>query len=328
MSTRRRFTAQLGLLGASGLLGSLPHGAWAQQPELARLLVGFPPGGSTDNVARRLADRLRGLYAGQVLVDNKPGAGTQIAVAALKEAPADGLTMLLSPPSPFSIYPFTYRKLPYALDDQVPVAMVCSFPFAFAVGPAVPESVRSIPDFIAWAKANPGKASFGSPAAGSTPHLVGSLLGLMAGVELTHVAYRGDGPGLQDLMGGQLAAYSSVLGSFLPQLKSGRIRLLAVSGTERSSFAPSLPTYREQGYDLDMTEWFGLFLPSKTPAPVVQRLAEAARAVVAQDDFGRGLADFGMTPRYRGPRELAAQLRTETEMWRGHIKKIGFTSES
>ena len=147
-------------------------------------------------------------------------------------------------------------------------------------------------------------------------------------VELTHVAYRGDAPGLQDLMGGQLAAYSSVLGSFLPQLKSGRIRLLAVSGNERSSFMPALPTYREQGYELDMTEWFGLFLPGKTPAPVVQRLADAARAVVGQADFARGLADFGMTPRYLGPRELAPQLRAETEMWRGHIKKIGFTSES
>ena len=328
MSNRRQFTARLGVLGAAGLLGGLPPAAWAQLPELARLLVGFPPGGSTDNVARRLADRLRGAYAGQVLVDNKPGAATQIAVAALKEAPADGLTMLLSPPAPFSIYPFTYRKLPYGTEDQVPVAMVCSFPFAFAVGPAVPDSVRSIPDFVAWAKANPGKASFGSPAAGSTPHLVGSLLGLMAGVELTHVAYRGDAPGLQDLMGGQLAAYSSVLGSFLPQLKSGRIRLLAVSGAERSSFMPGLPTYREQGYELDMTEWFGLFLPGKAPAPLVQRLADAARVVVGQADFARGLAEFGMTARYLGPRELAAQLRTETEMWRGHVKKIGFTSES
>src|SRR5690606_35425502 len=148
-------------------------------------------------------------------------------------------------------------------------------PFAFAVGPAVPASVRTVPDFIAWARVNPGKANFGSPASGSTPHLVGSLLGQMAGVELTHVAYRGDGPGLQDLMGGQLSAYSTVLGSYMPYMKSDRLRLLAVSGTVRSSFALDLPTYREQGYSLEMTEWFGAFVPARTPAAVVQRAAAA-----------------------------------------------------
>lgn len=323
MSTRRQFNTLLGALGASGAFA-----AWAQRTGQARLIVGFPPGGSTDNVARRLADKLRGPYAANVIVDNRPGAGTQIAVSALKESAADGTSMLLSPPSPFSVFPFTYRKLPYAVEDVVPVAMACSFPFAFAVGSMVPESVRNIPDFLAWAKANPGKANFGSPASGSTPHLVGSLLGKLAGVELTHIPYRGDGPGLQELMGGQLAAYSTVLGSYLPHIKTGRLRLLAVSGTERSAFVPDLPTYREQGYDLDMAEWFGLFLPAKTPAATVQRLADATRGIVAQPDYVRALAEFGMTARYLGPRELAAQLHAETQMWRVAIKKIGFTAES
>lgn len=327
MTTRRQFALQLGSLTALGASG-LPA-AWAQQPDLARLMVGFPPGGSTDNVARRLAEKLRGRYAANVIVDNKPGAGTQIAVTALKDAAPDGLTLLLSPPAPFTIYPYTYRKLPYANDDVQPVAMVCTFPFALAVGPMVPETVRNLADFLAWAQRNPDKANFGSPAPGSTPHLVGSLLGKMARVPLTHVAYRGDAPGLQDLMGGQIAAYSTVLGSYLPHIKSGRLRLLAVTGTERSAFAPDLPTYRDQGFaGLQMTEWFGVFAPAKTPSAVVQRAAEAVRAAVAQPDFVQGLAEFGMTARSSTTQELADRIKAENEQWRGHVKEIGFTADS
>ncbi|KQP49790.1 Bug family tripartite tricarboxylate transporter substrate binding protein [Pseudorhodoferax sp. Leaf274] len=328
MRTRRQFTIQLGSLAALGAT-AWGRGAQAQPADLARLLVGFPPGGSTDNVARRLADKLRGVYAPNVIVENKPGAGTQIAVNALKDAAPDGATLLLSPPAPFTVYPYTYRKLPYANEDVAPVGMVCTFPFALAVGPAVPDSVHNLPDFVAWAKANPGKAAFGSPAAGSTPHLVGSLLGKVAGFEFTHVPYKGDAPGLQDLMGGQIAAYSTVLGSYLPHLQSGRLRLLAVSGTERSSFAPQLPTYREQGYPaLDMTEWFGVFVPARTPAAIVQRAGDAVRAAVAQPDFARGLADFGMTARTSTAQELAERLRTENAQWRMHVKSIGFTADS
>ena len=327
MTTRRQFAVQLTGLAALG--AGFQGAAHAQQPpDLARLLVGFPPGGSTDNVARRLAEKMRGLYAGNVIVDNRPGAGMQIAVSTPKDAAPDGTSLLLSPPSPFSVYPFTYRKLPYAVEDVTPVSMVCAFPFALAVGPAVPDSVRNLPDFIAWSKANPGKANFGSPASGSTPHLVGSVLGKMAGIELIHVAYRGDAPGLQDLMGGQIAAYSTVLGSYLPHLKSGRLRLLAVSGTERSAFVPDLPTYREQGYALDMTEWFGVFVPTRTPVATVQRAAESVRIAVAQPDFVRGLAEFGMTARSSTPQEIATRLRAETDQWRIHVKNIGFTADT
>lgn len=327
MTTRRLFNSQLGALAALGATG-LHRAALAQQPDTARILVGFPPGGSTDNVARRLADRLRGSYAPTVIVDNRPGAAAQIAVTALKASAPDGATLLLTPPAPFSIYPFTYKKLPYTIDDVLPVSLVCAFSFAFAVGPAVPASVKTLKDFLAWAKANPGQASFGSPASGSTPHLVGSLLSRQAGVELTHVAYRGDAPGLQDLMGGQVAAYSTVLGSYLPLLKSDRLRLLAVSGPTRNPFVPELPTYREQGYAIDLTEWFGVFLPAKTATAIVQRAASLVRAAVDQPDFAKSLAEFGMTAKSSTPQELAERLRAETADWRGHIRQIGFSAES
>lgn len=327
MTTRRQFTARLGTLAALGAVG-MHRVAHGQQPDLARMLVGFPPGGSTDNVARRLSEKLRGTYAPNVIVENRPGAGAQIAVTVAKEAAPDGATLLLSPPAPFTVYPHTYRKLPYTPEDVQPVSMVCTFPFAFAVGPAVPESIRNVTDFVTWVKANPGKGSFGSPASGSTPHLMGSLLGQLAGIELTHVGYRGDGPGLQDLMGGQLPAYSTVLGSYLPQMKSGRLRLLAVSGPTRSSFAPDIATFREQGYALDMTEWFGVFVPARTPAAMVQRAGDAVRAAVGQPDFVRGLAEFGMTAQGSTAQELSQRVHAENAQWQGYVKRIGFTAES
>lgn len=329
MHSRRTFTQQLGVLAMSGATGfHLSSQAQTQTMDLARLLVGFPPGGSTDNVARRVADKMRGYYAKNMIVENKPGAGMQIAVSALKSAMPDGTTLLLSPPSPFSISPFTYRSLPYTVEDVVPVAMVCTFPFAFAVGSAVPGSVKTLPDFIAWAKENPHKANFGSPAAGSTPHLIGSLVGQLSRIELTHVAYRGDAPGLQDLMGGQVSGYSTTLGSFLPQLQTGRIRLLAVSGNVRSVFAPDVPTYKEQGFDIDMTEWFGVYLPAKTPQALIQRAAEAVQKAVAHPEFAQGLAEFGMTARSSTPQEAAARLAADTASGKALVKRIGFTTDS
>lgn len=323
MITRRTFNRSIGALAATV---SLPHAARAQVPDLLRLLVGFPAGGATDTVARRLAEKLKGKLAVNVIVENRPGAGGQLAVSGLKSSPANGLTLLLSPPAPFLIYPFTYKTLPYAPTDVVPVAKVCNFPFALGVGPAVPATVRSLRAFLDWVKADPSRANFGSPAAGAPPHLVGALLALQASVPLTHVPYRGDAPGLQDLIGGQLPAYSSTLGSFLPNLRAGRLRLLAVSGAERSPFAPEAPTYREQGFPIDISEWFGLFALAGTPPVTVQRAADAVREATAQTDFAQGLADFGMAAQTSTPAELTIQLQQEREFWRTEVKRIGFTA--
>jgi tripartite-type tricarboxylate transporter receptor subunit TctC len=326
MITRRSFNTALATLSAAA--AGLPGTARAQMPETLRLLVGFPAGGATDTVARRLADKLRGKLAANVMVENRPGAGAQLAVSALKTFPADGQTLLLSPPAPFLIYPHTYKTLPYAPADVTPVSLVCNFAFAFGVGPAVPASVRNLKEFLDWVKADPARGNFGSPAAGASPHLVGALLALQAGVPLTHVPYRGDAPGLQDLMGGKVPAFSSTLGSFLPHLKGGRLRLLAVSGTARNPFAPEVPTYREQGFPIDITEWFGLFALAATPAATVQRAADAVREATAQPDFVQGLADFGMAARASTPQALATQMRQEAEFWRAEVRRIGFTAES
>lgn len=328
MIHRRHFTIRCTTLALMSAAGVLPRLAAAQPADTVRILVGFPPGGGSDTIARRLAERLQGTLAPTVIVENKPGAGGQLSVSTLKNSAPDGTTLLLTVPGPITLSQFTYKSLPYRPDDTVPVSMVSTFAFAFAVGPAVPESVRTLKDFVAWARANPKQALFGSPAAGATPHLIGMMLAKASDVELTHVPYRGDSPGIQDLLGGQVAAFSSTLGSFMPHLKGNRLRLLAVSGPARNPVAPDVPTYREQGFPIDNIEWTGIFVPKGTPAAVVQRVASAVQAVVAQPEFGKFLADFGMTPQSSTPQAFAERVRSETEQWRVDIKRIGFTAES
>lgn len=328
MTTRRDFTRTLAGTAALTSLG-LPLLARAQStPDLARILVGFPAGGTTDALSRRVADKLRGQYAGNVVVENKPGAGGQIAVSTLKEASADGSTLLLTPSSILSIYPFTYPKLPYKLEDVAPVSVACFFSHGFGVGPAVPASVKTIKDFLAWAKANPEKGNYGSPAAGSMPHLVAALLAKIANADLKHIPYRGSAPGIQDLLGGQISAMSSPVGDYLPYLKTGKLRLLAVSGTKRNPFAPDVPTYREQGYPITMREWYGFFLPSKASTQTVRRAAAYLQPALAQPDVVSSLAQLGMEVQSSTPEKLGEWLRADAEEWRRLIKTIGFTAES
>ncbi len=181
-------------------------------------------------------------------MDNKPGAGGRLAVDELKRSPADGSVLLLTPASMITLYPHLYSKLTYRVEDVTPVCTACKLVFGFGVGPAVPETVKDLKGFLAWAKANQGMANYGSPGAGTPPHLLGALLGKESGVDLRHVPYRGSAPGIQDLLGGQVASMTSPIGDYLPHLKSGKLRLLATSGPTRSRFAPDVPTYAEQGF--------------------------------------------------------------------------------
>jgi tripartite-type tricarboxylate transporter receptor subunit TctC len=328
MTTRRHFAQSLTGAAALAALG-LPFAARAQGSlDLAKILVGFPPGGTTDALSRRVADKLRGGYANNVVVENKPGAGGQIAISLLKDSPADGSVMLLTPSSMLSIYPFTYPKLPYKLDDVAPVSVGCFFSHGFGVGPAVPERIKTVKEFLAWAKADPAKANYGSPAAGSMPHLLAALLAKNAGVDLKHIPYRGSAPGIQDLLGGQISAMSSPVGDYLPHLKSGKLRLLAVSGAKRNPFVPDVPTYREQGYPLTMREWYGFFMPAKASAQTQRRIAAYLQPALAQPDVVSSMALVGMEIQSSTPEALADLLRADADEWRMLIKQIGFTAES
>jgi tripartite-type tricarboxylate transporter receptor subunit TctC len=326
MANRREFVKQSAALASF----AVPFAARAQAtPDVARILCGFPPGGTSDAMSRRIADKLRGHYAGNVIVENKPGAGGQIAITNLKDAAPDGSTMLLTPSSMLSIYPYTYPKLPYKpLEDLQPVSLGCYFNHGFGVGPAVPESVKNFKDFLAWAKANPEKANYGSPAAGSMPHMIAALASLLSGVPMKHIPYRGSAPGIQDLLGGQIAAMSSPIGDYLPHLKGGRLRVLAISGINRSPFVPDVATYRQQGLPITVREWYGLFLPGKASPTTARRAAAYLQTALGQPDLVTSMAQVGMEVQSSSPQALADLLRADADEWRRLIKQIGFTAET
>ena len=325
MQTRRRF---LGAAALGLVTGSVPFRTRAQGIETAKIIVGFPPGGTTDVMARKVAEKLRGPYARSVIVDNRPGAGGQLGVVALKDSPADGSVMLLTPSSMLSIYPNTYKKLQYSIDDVAPVSLAMYTQHVVSVGPAVPESVKTLKDFFAWAKANPDKAAYGSPGAGSMPHLVGVLVGKASGTELRHVPYRGSAPGIQDLLGGQIASFFGPTGDVLTHSKAGKVRVLGTSGGERNAFLPGVPTLKEQGVGVAVREWYAFFMPAKAGGEAAQRASTALRSVLADAEvleFGR---QFGLEAQHSTPQQLAGLLKADVAEWGGLVKQTGFTADS
>ena len=243
---------------------------------------------------------------------------------------ADGSILLQTPASMLMIYPHIYKSLPYnAFTDVTPVTLACTFDFGFCVGPAVPDSVKDIKSFLEWAKANPDKANYGSPGAGSVPHFIGVMMGREVGIELKHVAYRGSAPAVQDLVAGQLQAVSAPVGEFTQQANAGKIRYLGVSGATRSRFAPNVPTYAEQGYkDLVFSEWFGFFAPGGTSPDVVNRANAVLRTALAQKDVVDGIAVMGLEAKSSTPQELGTLLKSSYDQWGPIVKKIGFTADS
>lgn len=329
MSFSRRNVLQTA--GASALLAAIGRQAFAQsQLDTVRLITGFAAGGTSDTTCRRVATKLAPEYARTAVVENKTGAGGQIAVQYVKAAAPDGMTVLQTPTSILTIYPHIYKKLPYdPAVDLTPVTLACVFDFGFAVGPAVPLSVKTVPEFLAWAKADPLRANFGSPAAGSTPHFIGALLGKSAGLEMKHAAYRGTQPAMLDLLGSNLSAVSGPIGDIIQHLPTGKVRILGTSGAKRSRFAPDVPTFAEQGLpELTHSEWFAFFLPARATSEVVTRLNGAMKFALSQKDVIDGLATFGLEAMTSTPGELADLIRKDTAKWAPIVKRIGFTAEA
>ncbi len=321
---RRSFNRTL--FCASAALPFLP--VQAQDLSQARIVVGFPAGGPIDVLARRVADKLRSGYAPAVIVENKPGAAGQIAITSTRDSAGDGSTLLLTPSSMLSIYPSTYPKLSYTVSDLQPVSLACQMSHGFAVGPTVPATVKTFADFLRWAKANVASATFATPGAGSMPHLIGALLSKFTGTELTHVPYRGSLPAVQDMLGGQVAAFCGPTGDLIQYVKAGRVRMLLTSGPKRSAFWPEVPTIREAGFPLAVNEWYGFFLPGKASSEAARKAAAYLLGALAQPDVVNYGKQAALEVQSSTPDALTKMLQADAEQWHGLIKQIGFTAES
>ncbi len=314
------------LLAAPWLLGSA-HAKTAVST--AKLTIGFAAGGMTDTMARRMADKLTGAYADIVIVDNRAGAGGQIAVQLMKQAPKDGSMLLISPGGTLTIFPHVYRKVNYnVLTDLEPVSLTTVVDSGWAVGPLVPASVTNIPQYLDWCRKNPDGAAFASPGAGTTSHFCGEILSRASGAQLRHTPYRGAQPAIQDMIGGQLPAVCTAVGDFLPYQATGKCRILGTSGPKRTRFTPDVPTFLEQGFkDSVVVEWFGMFAPAGTPPAVIELANKSVVAALAMPDYIEGMAKVGQEAVSSSPAELKRRVEDDLKFWKRIIQETGFKAE-
>jgi tripartite-type tricarboxylate transporter receptor subunit TctC len=312
------------------LAALLAFPAWGQAiAKPVRVIVPFPAGGGTDVLARIVAEKLRVSTGSAVIVENRVGASGRTGVEAVKNAEPDGSTLLFTPDFLMTVYPHSFRKLSYdPVADFAPVAIVARSQLALAAGPAVPSAVRGVRDYIEWVRVNPKSGFFATTSAGGTPHFVGVMLAKAAGAELSPVHYKGGALALQDLLGGQVPVSINPVGELLPHVKSGKIRVLATTGMERSEFLPEVPTMVEAGYrDVVVQSWLGFLAPARTPQETVSRLADAIVAAARSDDAAESMRKFGMRAQTSGPATFGAMLRADLERWAPVVKASGFTAE-
>jgi tripartite-type tricarboxylate transporter receptor subunit TctC len=296
--------------------------------DIATFVVGFPAGGGTDTVARLVAEGVRGSYAAAVVVQNKTGAGGQIAAAYVKEMPADGATLLFTPAFPMVIYPHVYKDLRYdTLKDFVPVASTHFGTLAFSVGPGVPDDVKTLKDFVTWARNNPDKSTFGAPAGGSQ-YFTGLMLARDANIQLQLISYRGGGPSVVDALGGHIPAVITPLAEVLPSAREGKLRILATTARQRSTLAPDIPTFFEQGFEkIVVQDWSGFLAPAGTPADIVARANAAINAAVQSAGVKEAMATLGMEAGTQTPAAFAETVRESWQRYRDIVKASGFHAE-
>ena len=297
----------------------------AQQAPL-RILVGFPAGGSTDAIARHLAQGMTDLLQRTVVVDNRPGAGGQIAAAALKAAAPDGNTLFLSNSHALAMIPLTVRQPGYdTFKDFMPVGLVAIANDVLAVNPAIVGDVRNISGLVAWANAQPGKGNVGVPAPASDPDFGVRIIAKEFKGDLTSVPYRGDGPVMQDLVAGQIPAGMGSVGAVLQHVRSDKLRVIAVSGPQRLASLPDVPTYIEQGLKgYGVSGYAALVAPTGTPRELIQRYNEVVTRVVGSAVFIARAQDLGVIPAYSTPEELATRIRETSNAFAAMVQRAGY----
>jgi tripartite-type tricarboxylate transporter receptor subunit TctC len=289
-----------------------------------RIVFPFAAGGSGDALARLLAEHMRASLDQPLIVENRTGAQGRLGVQAVKAAEPDGKTILLTPVAPMSVYQHVYESLAYdPVADFVPLSQVATFDFALAVGPQVP--AMSLKELVDWVGANPSQGTYGTPAAGTLPHFFAVSFGKAAGLDLRHVGYRGSAAALTDLIAGQIPIVVTTTSDLLEQHKAGRIRVLATSDRQRSPFLPDIPTFKEAGFSIEGTGWYGLYAPAKTPPATVERLSKAIVAAVNVPQVKERLLAFGLVPTGTTPAELARIQKADSELWAPTVKASGFT---
>jgi tripartite-type tricarboxylate transporter receptor subunit TctC len=273
-----------------------------------------------------VAEKLRASLNQPVIVENRTGAGGRLAAEFVKGQPGDGSTLLMTPLANMVTMPHSHKGLRYdPFRDFAPVSHVANFQLAFAVGPAVPAT--SLREYVALVKKDPKAGNYASAAAGSIPHFLGVMFARTAGIELTHVPYKGTAPALTDLVGGQISAAVMTVPDIAQLQRAGKVRALAVAGTKRSAALPDVPTFREQGFDLEGTGWYAVFAPASTPKETVDRLSRSIAQAVETPDLRAWIEKGGMEPTGTTPAELAAIVRSDYDRWGPVIKASGFTSE-
>ena len=323
MMKRRHFSMSLALAAATS---PVPSG-WAQDTTPTRILVGFPPGGGVDAVARLLADKLRVSLNTNVLVDNRPGAAGRIALSELKRSRPDGRTLAIAPGGALTILPWLYpASLGYdPVKDFTPVSRLTTLDLAMSVGPAVPPG--DVKAMFAWMKANPAKASYATSGAGSVPHFAGLVIAQATGVPLLHVPYRGGAPAIQDLIGGQVPLMIDSPAEVVEMHRNGKLRVLAVTGAQRTPALPDVPTLRESGIDVVVDNFFGLYGPANMPAAATERIDKAVAQALASQDVRDKLLNLAMVADHGSPQLLASTQASQYKRWEDPIKRSGFKAE-
>jgi tripartite-type tricarboxylate transporter receptor subunit TctC len=311
------------------LFAATPSSAQAPASDKApiRLIVSVPAGGSIDLIARLMADKMKDSLNEPVVVENRGGAGGRLAMAEVKKSPPDGRTIYIGTSGPFTVLPNIYGdKLEYdANKDYTPIGRLVRFDLAFAVGPAIP--AKNIKDAIAWARANPDKAAFGTPGPGTTSHFVGVMIAKATGINLIHVPYKGGTPAINDVIGGHLPFIVNSFADMFEQHKAGGLTILADAGPKRSPLDPTIPTLRESGIDVAADVAIDAYFPANTSAELVKRTNAAMREAINAPDVTQKMRVYGLFPAPTGPEELVKLQAEETKMWAQPIKDSGFTGE-
>ena len=320
--------ARIALAVASALVASLAGPAQAEDAKPITLLVGYPAGGTTDVLARLVASALTTRLGTPVLVLNKPGASSRLAVAEAKRAAPDGTTLLFTNASPMVIFPHIYSDLAYDPQrDFVPVAIAARTDLVFSVGPSVPESVKTLKDYVAWVKADPARASYAS-VQGTSPHFAGQQFSSVAGLNLRIIPYKGGAQGVTDLLGGHVPAAVNALGEARPFAKDGTLRMLALMSAHRSSLVPNVPTMAEMGYaGLDFSGWIGLLAPAGTPQATVDKLNAVLGEILRTPAVVAQIRDLGLEPDVVSPVEFKAVVAADLQNYKKAVALTGFKAQ-